>query len=89
MAIKKTTKRVMPSTSVTASSRMPSAPRSISAGSSITSSARSRQARPMGISASSVQLTPEQKIFASQLVNNTRRMAVTHSDLPWPRSSCL
>ena len=76
MAIKKTTKRVMPSTSVTASSRMPSAPRSISAGSSITSSARSRQARPMGISASSVQLTPEQKIFASQLVNNTRRMAV-------------
>ena len=75
MAIKKTTRRVMPSTRVTASSRMPSAPRAINAGRSITSSARSRQARPTGISAS-VQLTPEQRIFANQLINNTRRVAV-------------
>jgi len=84
MAIKKTTRRVMPSTArrVTASSRMPSrrvgysAPRSINAGTSITSSARARSAarRPSGIKASSIQLTPEQRIFANQLINNTRRM---------------
>lgn len=86
MAIKKTTRRVMPSASrrITAASRMParrpvgySAPRSINAGTSITSSARSRMAgRPTGIKASSVNLTPEQRIFANQLINNTRRMAV-------------
>ena len=86
MAIKKTTRRVMPSTPtrrVTASSRIParrvgySAPRSISAGTSITSSARTRSAtrRPSGISASSVQLTPEQRVFANQLINNTRKMS--------------
>lgn len=81
MAIKKTTRRVMPSTRVTASSRMParagySAPRSINAGTSITASARSRMARPSGIKASSIQLTPEQRIFANQLINNTRRVNV-------------
>lgn len=92
MAIKKTTRRVMASTSrpatrrpsapsrVIASSRVPtrrvgySAPRSISAGSSITASARSRMARrPQGIKASSVKLTPEQRIFANQLMANTRK----------------
>ena len=84
MAIKKTTRRVMPSTRVTASRRIAtpsrrigySAPRSITAGTSITSSARSRQARPSGIKASSIQLTPEQRIFANQLVSNTRRMSI-------------
>ena len=85
MAIKKTTRRVMPSARrITASSRMParrpvmgySAPRKITAGTSITSSARSRQARPMSVKASSIKLTPEQKIFANQLINNTRRVAV-------------
>ena len=80
MAIKKTTRRVMPSTRVTASSRMPArrvAPRSINAGRSITASARSRMARPQtGISASSVRLTPEQRIFANQLINNTRKVAI-------------
>ena len=83
MAIKKTTRRVTPSTRVTASSRMParrplgySAPRSINAGTSLTASARARSARPTGIKASSIQLTPEQRIFANQLINNTRRMAV-------------
>ena len=85
MAIKKTTRRVMPSARrITASSRMParrpvmgySAPRSINAGTSITSSARSRSARPMSVKASSIKLTPEQKIFANQLINNTRRVAV-------------
>ena len=88
MAIKKTTRRVMPSTRITAS-RMParrpsparrvgySAPRSINAGTSITSSARARSARkPQGISASSIRLTPEQRIFANQLISNTRRVAV-------------
>jgi len=86
MAIKKTTRRVMPSTParrVTASTRIParrvgySAPRSISAGTSITSSARARSAtrRPSGISASSVRLTPEQRVFANQLINNTRKMS--------------
>jgi len=87
MAIKKTTRRVTPSTRVTASSRMParrpaparsvgySAPRSINAGTSITASAKSRMARrPSGISASSVKLTPEQRIFANQLMANTRKM---------------
>ena len=71
MAIKKTTRRVMPSTRVTASSRMParrpmgySAPRSINAGTSITANAKARTARrPMGIKASSVQLTPEQTLL--------------------------
>ena len=84
MAIKKTTRRVMPSTRVTASSRMParrpmgySAPRSINAGTSITAGARARRPQStMGIKASSVQLTPEQRIFANQLVNNTRKMAI-------------
>ena len=84
MAIKKTTRRAMPSTRVTASSRMPArrpmgytAPRSINAGTSITANARSRMARPStGIKASSVRLTPEQRIFANQLVNNTRRVSV-------------
>ena len=76
MAIKKTTRRV------TASSRMPrrlgySAPRSINAGTSITASARARAPRSsMGITASKVQLTPEQRIFANQLISNTRRMNV-------------
>ena len=78
--IKKTTRRVMPSTRVTASSRMParrvgySAPRRISAGAPVTASARAR--RPQGIKASTVQLTPEQRIFANQLMANTRKMAV-------------
>ena len=85
MAIKKTTRRVSPSTRVTASSRMParragySAPRTINAGTSITSSARSRMARPqstVGIKASSVRLSPEQRIFANQIINTTRRMSV-------------
>ena len=88
MAIKKTTRRVMPTARRAArpvtASRMPatrrlgySAPRSINAGTSITASARSRMARrPQGISASKVQLTPEQRIFANQLISNTRRMAV-------------
>jgi len=84
MAIKKTTRRVMPSTRVNASRRIAtpsrrigySAPRSITAGTSITSSARSRLARPSGIKASTVQLTPEQRIFANQLVSNTRRMSI-------------
>ena len=86
MAIKKTTRRVSPSARpITASSRMPaqragySAPRSINAGTSITSSARARSARPqsrVGIKASSVQLSPEQRIFANQLINNTRKMSV-------------
>ena len=79
MAIKKTTRRVMPTARVTAS-RMPArragyaTPRSINAGTSITASARAR--RPQGITASKVQLTPEQRIFANQLAANTRRMAV-------------
>ena len=88
MAIKKTTRRVMPSARINASSRMPTrrparrpmvAPRSINAGTSITSSARSRMARPqsnVGIKASSVRLTPEQRIFANQLINNTRKVSV-------------
>lgn len=84
MAIKKTTRRVMPSARVTASSRMParrpmgySAPRSINAGTSITSSARSRMARSQaGVQASTLRLTPEQRIFANQLMSNTKRMSV-------------
>jgi len=84
MAIKKTTRRAMPSTRVTASSRMPArrpmgytAPRSINAGTSITANARSRMARPRtGVKASTIRLTPEQRIFANQLVNNTRRVSV-------------
>lgn len=81
MAITHTTRRVMPSTKVTASSRVParrvgySAPRSINAGTSITASARSRMARP-GVKASSIQLTPEQRVFANQLISNTRRVNV-------------
>lgn len=82
MAIKKTTRRVMPSNRIAASRRIAtparrigySAPRSITAGTSITSSARSRMARPQGIKASSIKLTPEQRIFANQLIANTRRM---------------
>lgn len=86
MAIKKTTRRVMPSTRVTAASRMParrpvarrvgySAPRAINAGTSITAAARARMARrPQGIKASTVSLTPEQRIFANQLISNTRKM---------------
>ena len=83
MAIKKTTRRVMPSARVTASSRMParrvgySAPRTINAGTSVTAAARSRMARrPQGIKASSVQLTPAQRIFANQLMSNSRRTAI-------------
>ena len=84
MAItKKTTRRAMPSTRVTASSRMPArrpvgytAPRAINAGRSITASARARMARPQGIQASKVQLTPAQRIFANQIINTTRRMSV-------------
>lgn len=84
MAIKKTTRRVMPSTRINASRRISaparrigySAPRSITAGTSITSSARSRMARPSGIKASTVKLSPEQRIFANQLISNTRRMNV-------------
>ena len=83
MAIKKTTRRVMPSARVTASSRMParkvgySAPRTINAGTSITAAARSRMTarRPQSIKASSVKLTPEQRIFANQLMSNVRRMS--------------
>lgn len=97
MAIKKTTRRVMPSTRVTAS-RMPSrevsaarrvsatparrvgysAPRAINAGTSVTAAARARRmaTRHQGIKASSVKLTPEQRIFANQLINNTRKMSV-------------
>lgn len=81
MAIKKTTRRV-PSTRITASSRMPrragySAPRSINAGTTITASARARKPQSsIGIKASKVQLTPEQRIFANQLINNTRRVNV-------------
>lgn len=84
MAItKKTTRRVMPSTRVTASSRMPArrpmgsvAPRAINAGRSITASARARSVRPQGVTASKVQLTPAQRIFANQIINTTRRMSV-------------
>lgn len=82
MAIKKTTRRVMPSNRVTASSRMPArrpmsvAPRSINAGTSVTASARSRMASRQGIRASKVQLSPEQRIFANQLISTTRRMNV-------------
>lgn len=83
MAIKKTTRRVTPSARRVTASRMParrvgySAPRSINAGTSITASARARMPRSsMGIKASKVQLTPEQKIFANQLISNTRRMSV-------------
>lgn len=82
MAIKKTTRRVIPSTRVTASSRMParrpmgySAPRSINAGTSVTASARARRPQT-GIKASTVALTPEQRIFANQLISNTRRMSI-------------
>lgn len=81
MAIKKTTRRVMPTARVTAS-RMParragySAPRSINAGTAITASARSRMSGRQGIKASTVKLTPEQRIFANQLVANTRRMNI-------------
>ena len=80
MAIKKTTRRVIPSTRVTASSRMPrrvgySAPRSINAGTSITAASRRRTAQS-GIQASKIQLTPEQRIFANQLINNTRKVNV-------------
>lgn len=82
MAIKKTTRRVMPSTRVTASRRAAaparrigySAPRSINAGTSITANARSRMVRPTGIKASNVRLTPEQRVFASQLQANARKM---------------
>lgn len=84
MAIKKTTRRVTPA-SVTASSRMQrpasrigySAPRSINAGTSITSAGRSRLARPVARQsiAASVQLTPEQRIFANQLISNTRKLS--------------
>lgn len=79
MAIKKTTRRVMPSTPVTASSRRSaySAPRSINAGTSITAGARIRRPQSgAGIKASSVKLTPEQRIFANQLISNTRRVNV-------------
>ena len=80
MAIKKTTRRVMPSTRVTAS-RMPSRrvgysrPRSINAGTSITAASR-RRTPQSGIKASKVNLTPEQRIFANQLISNTRRVNV-------------
>ena len=83
MAIKKTTRRAMPSARITASSRMParrrptaSAPRAITAGRSITASARARSARPQSGIRASFQLTPEQRIFANQLVNTTKRMSV-------------
>ena len=85
MAIKKTTRRVTPSQPVTASRRMQrpasrigySAPRSINAGTSITAAGRSRMARPVARQsvAASVQLTPEKRIFANQLIANTRRMS--------------
>ena len=83
MAIKKTTRRVTPSTSINASRGINrparrvgySAPRSINAGTSITAAGRSRMARPMSRVAASVQLTPEQRIFANQLVSNTRRQS--------------
>lgn len=83
MAIKKTTRRVTPSTPVTASrsaqrsSRIGySAPRSINAGTSITAAGRSRMARPVARQsvAASIQLTPAQKIFANQLISNTKKM---------------
>lgn len=84
MAIKKTTRRVTPSASITASRRMPtrgvgySAPRSINAGTSITAAGRSRAARPVARTtsiAASARLTPEQKIFASQLAKNVRKQS--------------
>jgi len=83
MAIKKTTRRVTPS-SITASSRMSrpsrigySAPRSINAGTSITAAGRSRKARPIARQSveASLNLTPEQRIFANQLIANTRKMS--------------
>lgn len=81
MAIKKTTRRVRPTTRVTASSRMParrvghSAPRAISAGTFVTANARTRSPRTTsGIKASTVNLTPEQRIFANQLRNNARKL---------------
>lgn len=85
MAITKKTRRVMPTARVTASSRMParrpmaatrraSAPRSINAGTSITANARrsTKMSRPSTVSAS-VKLTPEQRVFANQLMSNTKR----------------
>ena len=85
MAITKKTRRVMPTARVTASSRMPArrtmaparrvtAPRSINAGTSITANARRAKAKPSMISAS-VKLTPEQRVFANQLMSNTKRSA--------------
>lgn len=83
MAITKKTRRVTPSQPVTASRGIQrparvgySAPRSINAGTSVTAAGRSRMARPMTRQsvAASVQLTPEQRIFANQLIANTRRM---------------
>ena len=86
MAITKKTRRVTPSQPVTASRRMQrpasrigySAPRSINAGTSITAAGRSRMARPVARQtsvAASVQLTPAQRIFANQLIANTRRFS--------------
>ena len=84
MAITKKTRRVTPA-NVTASSRinrpvarpMYSAPRSINAGTSITAGARSRMARPIAKQsvAASVQLTPEQRVFANRLMSNTRKLS--------------
>lgn len=80
MAIKKTTRRVTP-TSITAARSLNrparigySAPRSINAGTSITSASR-RSARPVSRTASSVQLTQQQRIFCNQLIANTRKLA--------------
>lgn len=77
MAIKKTTRRVTPSTRVTASRRAGySAPHSINAGRSVTSSARARMARPQSVSASKYTLTPQQQIFANQLRRNAKQMSI-------------
>ena len=81
MAITKKTRRVTPAQPVTASrglnrpSRLGySAPRSINAGTSITSAGRARTARPVSKIAASVNLTPEQRIFANQLTSTARKL---------------
>ena len=50
-------------------------PRSISTGAPITASVRARGAKPQSVTASAAmaKLTPAQKVFASQLMKNTRR----------------
>ena len=61
---------------ITKTTKRPAQPvrRTISAGTSITSNAKKRQARPV-MSASMAKLTPAQQQFARQLQNNCRRAA--------------